>query len=318
MKVGEKRPDLIVLDDIEPDESSYSAFQAEKRLATLTDAILPLNDWARVVLVGTVTMEGSIIHQLVKAKTSTEEPAHWITDESFEVDYSPALLPNDDGTERSLWPEKWPIDYLQSMRHTRTFAKNYQNQPVGKDGAMWDAADIVVDNPGPDVLARCRHMLSVDPATTTKTSSDYTGIAVLSHDRLTDTVYVRDVWRVRLVGAPLRHRVAAILQGYPEVTVIYCEINQGGDLWAEVFEGLGLKYSTKHQTVKKDVRAGWLLNAYQRRKVKHVKRLPEYDAELLGYPFVLHDDQIDAVGTGVTVMLGLGVPVRSTLRRRVA
>lgn len=31
MKVGEKRPDLLILDDIEPDESSYSAYQTRIR-----------------------------------------------------------------------------------------------------------------------------------------------------------------------------------------------------------------------------------------------------------------------------------------------
>lgn len=318
MKVGEKRPDLIVLDDIEPAESNYSAYQAEKRLATLTDAILPLNDWARVVLVGTVVMEGSIVHQLVTSVTTTEKPPGWISDERISVHYHPALLENDDGTERSLWPEKWSVEYLDSMRHTRTFAKNYQNLPVGADGIMWSADDITVADPEPEILNRCRHMLSVDPATTTKTSSDYTGLAVLSHDRIADTVYVRDVQRVKLTGKPLRQKVIAILTAYPEITVVYVEINQGGELWLDVFGELPVKVVTKHQTVKKEVRAGWLLNGYQTRQVRHVGPLSGYVTELLAFPRGLHDDQVDAVGTGYIAMTGAGQPVRSTLKRRVA
>jgi hypothetical protein len=55
LKIGHLRPDLIILDDIEPAEENYSAALTAKRLATLQDTILPLNDKARVVFVGTVT-----------------------------------------------------------------------------------------------------------------------------------------------------------------------------------------------------------------------------------------------------------------------
>ena len=320
MKVGERRPDLIILDDIEPSESNYSAYLVEKRLNTITDAILPLNDWARVVWAGTVTLDGSLIHQAVKALTTTETPAAWITDERFTPHYYPALVPNDDGSVRSLWPEKWGLDYLLSIRHTRAFQKNMMNLPVAADGLMWSEADIVEADPGPDVLNRCNHMLSVDPATTTKTSSDYTGVAVLSHDRTTGVVYVRGVWQMKLSGRPLRQRLTGILTAYPEVTVIYVEVNQGGDLWADVFEGLPVRYVSKHQTVKKEVRAGWLLNGYQRRKVVHCGSFTEFTGQLLAFPKGLNDDMVDAVGQGFTAMTGAGQEQTktTTLRRRVA
>jgi phage terminase large subunit-like protein len=318
LKVGELRPDLLIFDDIEPDASNYSPALVEKRLATVQNALLPLNDWARVVLVGTVTMPGSLIHQLVSTVTSTAKPAAWVDEERFTCHYYPALLVNDDGTERSLWPEKWDLDYLLGIRHTRSFALNMMNQPVSADGLLWSADDIIVNDPGPDVLARCRHMLSVDPATTTKTSSDFTGLAVLSHDRTTGKVYVREAQHVKLTGAPLRRHCVGILTRYPEVTVIYCEVNQGGDLWADVFGDLPVKYVTVHQSVKKEVRAGWLLNGYQRRIVEHVTPQPALDAELLIFPRGLHDDMVDAVGTGYSALTGAGREKVSTLQRRVA
>jgi hypothetical protein len=318
LKVGERRPDLMIFDDIEPDASNYSADLVRKRLATLQNALLPLNDWARAVLVGTVTMPGSLIHQLVETVTTNNPHAEWVDDEGFVCHYSPALITNDDGTERSLWPEKWTLDYLESIRHTRAFALNMMNQPVSADGLLWSASDIVVNDPGVDVLARCRHMLSVDPATTTKKSSDYTGLAVLSHDRTTGKVYVRHVEHVKLTGAPLRRHALGILERFPEVTVIFCEVNQGGDLWADVFGGLPVKYATVHQTASKEVRAGWLLNGYQRRVIEHVVPLPALDSELLIFPRGLNDDLVDAVGSGFTALTGAGRPQRSTLQRTVA
>lgn len=71
LKVDERRPDLIILDDLEPGESSYSAYLAEKRLTTLLDDILPLNFAAKVALVGTTVMSGSIVDQLREYATKS-------------------------------------------------------------------------------------------------------------------------------------------------------------------------------------------------------------------------------------------------------
>ncbi|MET7769907.1 hypothetical protein [Nocardia sp. NPDC005366] len=66
LKIGNTRPDLLLLDDIEPNESNYSAHEARKRLRTVLDSVFYLNDRAHIVLVGTTVMSGSIIDQLRK------------------------------------------------------------------------------------------------------------------------------------------------------------------------------------------------------------------------------------------------------------
>jgi hypothetical protein len=59
LKVGDQRPDHLLFDDIEPHASAYSAYQAGKRLATITDAVLPMgSQTCSVTIVGTVTMTG--------------------------------------------------------------------------------------------------------------------------------------------------------------------------------------------------------------------------------------------------------------------
>lgn len=66
MKIGDTRPDLILLDDIEPTESNYSVNEAEKRKRTMLDGIFYLGSRAKIVIVGTTTMPGSIIDQCRK------------------------------------------------------------------------------------------------------------------------------------------------------------------------------------------------------------------------------------------------------------
>src|SRR5690606_39463871 len=92
MKEGNLRPQLIILDDVEPGESNYSEYLVRKRLKTLLDVVLPLNDFARVILIGTVTMAGSIVHQLVQSVRTTEQPADWVRDERFTVHYFPPIV----------------------------------------------------------------------------------------------------------------------------------------------------------------------------------------------------------------------------------
>jgi hypothetical protein len=181
MKVDEIRPDLIIFDDIEPPEATYSEYQKTGRLSTLQNAILPLNERARVVLVGTVTMPGSIVHDLVRhSKGEVEEgdeSTDWIDEEQFKTHHTQPIIRRDDGSERSVWPAKWDINYLQSIRKTNGFMLNFANDPRGRKGRYWNADDFVYGVP--QVVTR--QFLFVDPPVTQKRTSDACGLAVVGY-----------------------------------------------------------------------------------------------------------------------------------------
>lgn len=298
MKVGELRPDLLILDDIEPDEANYSAYQMGKRLGTVRDAIFPLNVNARVVIVGTVTMPGSIIHQLVRAERGGER-AKWIDEEQITTHVSDPILTDEDGTERSLWPARWPMSFLNSIRHTRSFLKNYRNDPLGLDGGYWTIDDIRHER----IEGITRRLVSVDPGVTTKTSSDPTGIAIIGFSPFTKQVQVEHAEAVRLTGSALREHLNGLIEQWEEdgtpIQIVYVESNQGGDLWLDIFHGLPIPVRTFHSTSKKEVRAAKTLAFYQRGKVTHAKRLVSAEEQLVAFPTAPHDDMVDAIGAGV-------------------
>lgn len=299
MKVSEKRPDLLIMDDIEPDESSYSAYQKSKRESTLVDAILPLNIYARVVISGTVTMPGSLIHDLVKTRTQPgETPAEWVTNENFTCHYYPAIITDDDGTERSLWPAKWSLNYLQSVRHTRSFKKNMLNDPVASDGSYWTEEDFRYDVPSP--LAR--RLLSIDPATTTKTTSDYTGLAVIGYAPVSQRCALLHSSARRLPPGQLRAHVLALIDQY-DVGAVLIETNQGGDAWKEILSPLPCKIAQVHQSEPKDVRAARVLDYYQSGWVAHDGSQRAFEDQAVVYPNGMHDDVVDAVGSGMHYFL---------------
>ncbi|WP_445520446.1 hypothetical protein [Streptomyces sp. NEAU-174] len=298
LKVGERRPDLLLADDVEPDESSYSPYQAAKRLTTLQDSVLPLNVFARVLLVGTVTMPGSIVHALSKHAQGIET-ADWIRDENFQVRHYRPIIKRDDGTERSIWPAKWSIEYLQSIRHTRSFAKNYDNSPLGSDGDLWTPDDFrYPGEEGPDPITHM--MLSIDPAVTAKKSSDFTGLAVVSWSaqRKRCTVHAATALKVQ-PGPLLRDRVLAMLDEFPQIGLILLEVNQGHDTWQSVLHHMPVKVKTVTQAENKFARAEGVLNHYQRGRVLHVQKLRELEEQMCAFPKAPHDDLVDAVGSAV-------------------
>lgn len=303
-----RRPEVILFDDVEPTESNYSALEVKKRLTTILSGHFYLNIAAIKVFIGTTTMPDSIIDQIRKVgevrasfdgsedelRSEVQSDYRWVLDHNIKTHYWPAIVTNPDGTEASLWPERWSMDYLNGQRHTREFAMNMMNRPVPLDGGYWEESDIRID----EVATWGNTIISVDPAVTTKRTSDYTGIAVLSRVPDTSLVGVRHAEQVKLTSEDLANHVSALIEKY-EAKVLYIETNQGGDLWRQVFAGVPAKFVAVRQSDKKEVRAAQAHDVYRRGSVFHVRHFPALEEQMLAFPRVPHDDVLDAVVSGV-------------------
>jgi predicted phage terminase large subunit-like protein len=302
MKEGDRRPDLIILDDIEKGESQYSVAQAAKRLRTVQDTILPLRLNATVLLSGTTTMSGSILDDLTRYCTSGgdsdgQEHASWIETDGWRPRYFPALVVDpESGEVRSCWPAKWPAQWLEAerRRNPRSYAKNFENQPVDENGIFFDAATFLYGTALPWSLT----LLSVDPAVSKKSTSDWTGLAVVSYSRVQDKFTVRHSSKVRTGSKGLKSRVKALLQEFPDITGVLVEVNQGGDLWTDdggVFKGLDVPVATVHQKESKEMRAERAAAEFAGGRVLFDGTFPELERQLCAFPNVVHDDDVDAL-----------------------
>lgn len=308
--INGQRPEIILFDDIEPTESNYSAHEAQKRLSTVLSGHFYLNIAAIKVFIGTTTMPDSIIDQMRKVseaekrfrednewdteafRNSLDPNYRWVVDNNIRTHYWPAILPTDDG-ERSLWPEKWSMDYLNAQRGTREFAMNMMNRPVSMDGGYWSEDDIEIDEPA----FYGNTLISLDPAVTTKRKSDYTGICVMSRGD-DGRLYVRYAEQVKYTSDQLREHVDHLIKEYG-AKVLYIETNQGGDLWKQVFAGIPAKFRSIRQTERKEVRAAQAHDIYRKGKVAHIRHFPTLEEQMLAFPRVPHDDVVDAVVSAV-------------------
>lgn len=294
-KQGNLRPDFLCFDDVEGAPGNYSTHQAASRLSTIIDGLFPLNELASVVMVGTTTIAGGIMHQLSQSTTSKDDPAEWIADEKIRTSYYDPLPTNEDGSQRSIWPEKWSLEFLKSIEHTRSFALNYRNDPMASDGAYWSKEDFVYVEP----TALTHVMLSVDPAVTSKESSDETGLAVVGFEASTGKTYVLHCEGVRLGPKQLKEKVSTLLGTFPQVGLIYAETNNGGDYITESLSGLPCKVVAVRQSKPKDVRAAEALVQYQRGRVYHTKPLSRAEQQMVAFGSAPHDDLVDAIGTAI-------------------
>lgn len=306
LKVGERRPEILLLDDVEPAAANYSAYLVEKRLATITDAVLPMGaPGARTVMVGTTTLTGSIIHQAVLHEKA---PARWITDEGFRVHHS---LPFDERGE-SIWPERWSTEYLRRIEDTHSFALNFLNQPRALDGEYWRTDDYSYG----DLPSVSRRIVMVDPAVTTARSSDETGLAVVGYSAAARKAVVYEAFGVRLKGEPLRARVLDLLARYPDVAEVCVERNQGGDLMAEsVFHSMPVPLEAVYSTEKKEIRIERSLGYYRKGGVLHARALPVLEAQQQEFPRGLTDDVVDVVSLALDRLAGPRVTGKHVLHK---
>lgn len=320
LKVGSQRPTLIICDDLEGGEQTYSVEDAKKRLRTFIDDILPLSADAQVILAGTTTRLGSIIDQV---RTVTEirmqfsdlddqqimeylpDELQWVVKKRFGCYYYPAILDEGTENERSCWPERMSLESMANDRGEADFQKNMMNRPVSLEDAFWSDGDISVE----EWSEYGNTIISIDPAVTTRKRSDFTGIAVFSRGvgENSNRICNRHTEAVKLSPEDLSKHVEQLIEEY-NARVILVETNMGGDLWTLPFKGLKAKVNMYRSKEDKYKRAESAFYWYQKDQVVHAKSMPAVESEMKAFPAVVHDDQVDAISAAVNYFLKKNQP----------
>ena len=312
------RVDLLLLDDIIGPASSRTAEMRAKALERFSSVITPmLVPTGQIIVLGTRWNEDDLY-------------ATFVRDLGWPFLIRKAI--GDDGTV--LWPEVWPLERLQMMRHdigSPIFDLQYQNDPSGMGGNVfmrkWFSA---VDA----LPAGCIRRGGLDLASSASERADYTSWVEWAEDPQ-HRLYLLGAWAARLDES---HR--AWLTGYtPDGSQVTGELASGPRLlWPlrdlpPIFAAMGgrpdlprtvssvnvesvafqstfhkeLTHSTRlpvravHPDSDKVTRARALAARYEAGEVFHLRGAPgldAYESQAVAFPNAAHDDIVDAAVFG--------------------
>jgi predicted phage terminase large subunit-like protein len=166
VKHGPHRPDLIVIDDIESDESVRNPQRVKQTEQWINEAVIPSLDPKRGVLfmVGTLLSKRSVLARMLGNP-------EWISKVYRAL--------QEDGT--SLWPERFPVERLlriKALIGSVAFAKEYQNEPSDEDALF--RQEWIRRYKADDLPAIAGVWLFIDPSISTGESADFRAIPVVA------------------------------------------------------------------------------------------------------------------------------------------
>ena len=312
LRMDEVRPDLMVGDDIDPGESKYNAKTKPLAVSAITEKILPMNRYAVVQIVGTVTARGSTIHDAVRSSRG-ELASSWVQDARFEAHHYPAIVDEGLPTERSLWEQQWPLKQLQSDRYNpdgslnRAFALGMMNDPVREtQGAYW--SEEFKYRPLTSCFVR-RWVCWVDPAKATFSTSDHTAYVVaglLSTQRPAVVIAAADAGH----WSPLEacQRLDMLRDRFPGLQV-FVEYNALGSAEAAVNQyKLVRGDEAKWAKAPKEVRIRAAADVYAQELVAHARQLSKLEEALADYGTASRDDLPDACAGALGMLLPGKIP----------
>lgn len=261
-------------------------------------------------------------NRIILSLNPTEDENHWIHRRFF----TEKNIPDDFNgiVDNVLYVHTTYLDNLDNLSEDfiaeaeqckqRNFEK-YKNQFLGfwggqRANALWKhdtmLAPYRVHYVNPDELDRI--VIGVDPAVTSTSQSDETGIVAVGMKRgrngADSHFYVLDDASLR--GTPQQWAQAAVeLYWYHSADRIIGEVNNGGDLIESVLRGVDRDVSFKavRATRGKLVRAEPIAALYEQGRVHHVGYLPQLEAQMCNYTGIDGEkspDRLDALVWAIT------------------
>lgn len=313
LKWNNKRPDLIIGDDLENDEIVLNVDRRNKFKRWFYGAVIPcLSTNGIIRIVGTILHEDSFLNNLM--------PSEWdkrtvITDlktyrnnvrrgDWLSVKYR---AHNDDFT-KFLWPSHYDKDWYLSVRQDYmdrglpdVYSQEYLNIPIDESVAYFKKSDFLAETQE-DKKARLNTYVAVDLAISEKETADYSVFLIAGVDE-NKVLHVRNVIRERLDGREIVDTILSLQRIYnPEaIGIEEMQVSKAiGPFLREEMIRTGV-YPTiiplKHNGKDKIARARSIQARCRAKSIKFDKSAewyPQFEDEVTKFPRGTKDDQVDA------------------------
>jgi len=289
-----KRPNLVICDDLENDEIVMNKDRREKFRFWFFNALLPLlSDSGRIIVVGTILHLDSVLERLLN------DP-HWYT--------ARYRAHNEDFTE-ILWPERFNRQRLERIRGNyisqgmpEGYSQEYLNYPIDESSAYFRRDDFRFYDPDEVPMERLSYYSAVDFAITSSEKSDYTVITTVGVDEH-NNLYVVDVNRGRWDAQEIIDEMMAVQVRYkPELFGVESGMisKSLGPFLKEQMMSTGVFINLKEMVPTKDkqTRARSIQARIRQGTVYfngHADWYPTLEQEMIRFPRDVHDDQVDSL-----------------------
>ncbi len=303
----------IIDDPIKNREEALSETYREKVWEWYTTTFYTrLEKDARIMLIMTRWHEDDLAGRILKQAETTGEPWEVVCLPAISEPESRCIYDIREQPDIALWENKYNLSKLNNIRAVLgpyQFAALYQQRPTPITGGMWKYAHID-DNRVSKPPELIRIVVGVDPAVTSSTDSDETGIVVAGLGK-DNHLYVLGDYSIR--GTPMEwaHQVVYAYHKHDADRVIG-EVNNGGDLIINTlrFVQKDLPYTPVHASRGKQIRAEPIAAMYEQGLIHHVGQYPVLEGQMVGWvPGEKSPDRMDALVWACTVLSGKRAPI---------
>lgn len=319
LKWDQKRPDLIVCDDLEGDEQVQSKERREKFRRWFYAALLPCRSQHGIVrVVGTILHMDSLLNRLMPPEydgdyTVKDELRTYSTRKRVEWRAVRYRAHNEDYT-KILWADRYVPEFFISKKEDYTkqgipevYAQEFLNNPVDENTAYFKRADFIeIPKFALDAIRhkekKLTYYAAVDFAISTRDRSDYTVIAIGGIDS-DGVMNIIDIRRGRWDALEIVEEMFAVQKRYDPhyfvtekgaIEKAIGAILRREQIQRQTFMSLFPMTPTKD----KQARARSFQARFRAGGVKFDKTAtwyPDLEEEMVRFPRARHDDQVDAL-----------------------
>lgn len=314
LKWNNKRPDLIICDDLENDEIVLNKERREKFRRWFNGALLPCRSAKGIVrYVGTILHNDSLLERFMPPlhdRTTVDTPlkvyrhplAKKVSWKSVKY-----RAHNADFSE-ILWEANWPKSKLLATRESLVvqgladlYSQEYLNNPIDESVAYFKRQDLLPMQKE-DFEKYVNYYITADLAVSKESYSDYSVFLIAAVDE-NRTIHIIDVIRERLDGQEIVDCIIDLEKIYhPEVFGIeQMQVSQAIGpflreqmiLWNEYPNLEQMKHGGKDKIARSRSMQG-RVRAHTVKVDKSRDWYPTFEDEICSFPRSKHDDQLDA------------------------
>lgn len=313
LKWNNKRPDLIVGDDLENDEIVLNTERRQKFKRWFYGALVPsLSQTGVIRIVGTILHEDSLLNNLMPSewdRATVMEPLKLYSTKARPSWKAVKYRAHTDDFKHILWPENYDAEWFLAQRQdfidrglADVYSQEYLNEPIDETVAYFKKQDFVAMGKE-DKDKNLHYYIAADLAISEKETADYSVFLVAGVDE-NKIIHVKNVIRERLDGRDIVDMCINLQRIYePELFGIEeMQVSKaiGPFLREEMIRtGVYLNLAVlKHGGKDKIARARSIQGRLRAHAVKFDKSgewYPAFEDELCKFPRGRNDDQVDAV-----------------------